>query len=571
MNALKTFLSIGVIGFLLISCHKKTSEDESLFNDPVALKILEFQDTRDTKQLIGYLKAKDKKYRALSALAFASIQDTVALPYLYFALMSDEDDATRKAAAYAIGQTADSSSVITLFQALEGETSRENQRTILEAIGKCSNKKAVEFFSDFNPQKMELIEGKLLGMFRSSLRKQSDSSWVTQGLRFLNTSYTAETRLMTASLLWRIRNLGLDKISTDLEKIWAAEKDPEVKIVLSKLLKKNVPMNDTIWFDKDFIAKYNALLNPYHKAEMLKTLQGNKSPVFEFLTNETKAGNANVVITEAAQTFVNLSKTLYGNHKVLSGFISECLSSDDPALISIACLTIIDTTIEFVHFELASSVERRGPDVITLKYLFKHKLNFLDTVRNKLSLPRDMETLVDIDKAIAYLQGVTYKKPEPAFNHPVNWEYVAKLKAKEKVKLTTNKGVIIMEWLPESAPASVANILQLVDSGFYNGKFFHRVVPDFVIQGGCPRGDGWGSLDWTQRSEFSNYLKYTRGTVGLASSGRDTEGVQFFITHCATPNLDGRYTILGCVTEGMDVVDKVVVGDRILKMERVVN
>ena len=149
-----------------------------------------------------------------------------------------------------------------------------------------------------------------------------------------------------------------------------------------------------------------------------------------------------------------------------------------------------------------------------------------------------------------------------------SWEKIKKMPAVVRIKLTTTQGEIIMEWLTEKAPCSVANITELVEAGFYDDKYFHRVVPGFVIQGGCPRGDGWGALNWTQRSEFSNELKYTRGTVGLASSGKDTEGVQFFITHQATPNLEGRYTILGYVVQGMDVVDKIQIGDKIIKMER---
>ncbi|MBL7838159.1 MAG: peptidylprolyl isomerase, partial [Bacteroidetes bacterium] len=99
------------------------------------------------------------------------------------------------------------------------------------------------------------------------------------------------------------------------------------------------------------------------------------------------------------------------------------------------------------------------------------------------------------------------------------------------LKITTSKGEIVIKLKVNESPASVANFMKLVDSGYYNGKYFHRMVSDFVVQGGCPRGDGWGSLNWMQKSEFSNELRYQPGSVGLASSGKDSEGVQFFITH----------------------------------------
>ena len=97
-------------------------------------------------------------------------------------------------------------------------------------------------------------------------------------------------------------------------------------------------------------------------------------------------------------------------------------------------------------------------------------------------------------------------------------------------------------------------------------KVFHRVVPNFVIQGGCPRGDGWGNSDYTIRSEFAD-LRYQEGFVGMASAGKDTEGCQWFITHSPTPHLDGSYSIFAKVIEGMEVVHQIQVGDEITAIE----
>ncbi|MCL4111464.1 UNVERIFIED_CONTAM: hypothetical protein GTU68_020738 [Idotea baltica] len=120
------------------------------------------------------------------------------------------------------------------------------------------------------------------------------------------------------------------------------------------------------------------------------------------------------------------------------------------------------------------------------------------------------------------------------------------------------------------APGSVANFVGLSQSNYYNGKYFHRVVPNFVIQGGCSRGDGYGGLDYTIRSELGPKYYDGPGYIGMASAGPDTEGTQWFITHSSSPHLDGRYTIFGRVTEGMDVVHSIEIGDiiqdvRILK------
>jgi cyclophilin family peptidyl-prolyl cis-trans isomerase len=153
------------------------------------------------------------------------------------------------------------------------------------------------------------------------------------------------------------------------------------------------------------------------------------------------------------------------------------------------------------------------------------------------------------------------------YQNPIDWQYVVKIPVDKQVTITTNKGVIVLAMKVSESPASVANFLKLVDSGYYNNKSFHRYVPDFVIQGGCPRGDGWGSLNWMQRSEFSSELRYHPGSVGLASAGKDSEGVQFFITHNYTTNLDGRYTIFAEVVKGMEVVNALRVGDKIISVQ----
>jgi cyclophilin family peptidyl-prolyl cis-trans isomerase len=124
----------------------------------------------------------------------------------------------------------------------------------------------------------------------------------------------------------------------------------------------------------------------------------------------------------------------------------------------------------------------------------------------------------------------------------------------------TNKGQFEIELDLEAAPLTVINFMNLARDGFYDGLSFHRVVPDFVVQGGCPRGDGWGGPDYLIRDEYS-VRTYKRGTVGIATSGKDTGGSQWFVCHSPQPRLDAHYTIFGQVIDGMDVVDEITVGD----------
>ncbi len=160
-----------------------------------------------------------------------------------------------------------------------------------------------------------------------------------------------------------------------------------------------------------------------------------------------------------------------------------------------------------------------------------------------------------------HVQKVTIKT---APTHNLDLSRLAQLKSPVAI-IKTERGNIEADLYIEDAPLTVLNFIKLAESGFYDGLNFHRVVPNFVIQGGDPRGDLWGSPGYSIRSEF-NRREYGRGTLGMASVGPDTEGCQFFITHSAQPHLNGRYTIFGQVKLGQDVVDAIQVGDKIEKI-----
>ncbi len=132
--------------------------------------------------------------------------------------------------------------------------------------------------------------------------------------------------------------------------------------------------------------------------------------------------------------------------------------------------------------------------------------------------------------------------------------------------LTTEKGSFTIEFFPEDAPLTVDNFIKLARSNYFDGLAIHRVVPNFVVQDGDPRGDGNGGPGWQIRDEI-NMLPFERGAVGMALSGRDTGGSQWFVTHSPQPHLDGGYTVFGRVNEtDMKVVDNLVRGDKILSV-----
>jgi cyclophilin family peptidyl-prolyl cis-trans isomerase len=175
-----------------------------------------------------------------------------------------------------------------------------------------------------------------------------------------------------------------------------------------------------------------------------------------------------------------------------------------------------------------------------------------------------LETYDALYKAITVIDPATDIKKKTA-NAPrsTDWMTLQSLSPNATAVVKTPHGTIKMLLLTHNAPISVANFVGLARSGFFNGKIFHRVAPNFVIQTGCPRGDGYGSLDFTIPSELTQMHYNAEGFVGMASAGNHTECSQWFITHSPTPHLDPNYTIFARVIEGMDVVQKMVVGDAV--------
>jgi len=131
----------------------------------------------------------------------------------------------------------------------------------------------------------------------------------------------------------------------------------------------------------------------------------------------------------------------------------------------------------------------------------------------------------------------------------------------KKAVIETEKGNIVIELFEKDAPNTVANFESLIKKGFYNGLIFHRVIPGFVIQGGCPHGTGTGGPGYKIKCEI-NPNKHLRGSLSMAHAGKDTGGSQFFICYDALPHLDGVHTVFGKVLEGMEVVDAIEQGDK---------
>jgi peptidylprolyl isomerase len=172
-------------------------------------------------------------------------------------------------------------------------------------------------------------------------------------------------------------------------------------------------------------------------------------------------------------------------------------------------------------------------------------------------------------RAVAFVQrlsrrpAMASREPGPVGRSP-DWVELERLGKHPRLVLETEKGRVVIRMATELAPVTVQTIAEFAREGLYDGVPFHRVVPDFVIQGGdFERGDGYGGPGFAIRTEITG-IPFLRGVVGMASAGPDTEGSQFFVTHSAQPHLDADYTAFGWVEEGMEVVDVIYQGNRVI-------
>jgi len=293
--------------------------------------------------------------------------------------------------------------------------------------------------------------------------------------------------------------------------------------------------------------------NPYERGDCLRALGeyawnyrwihekgfGDPSPAVK-----TAGAEALLAIMQRPDFYAYFGEASRGVRYEMYSFLREAVNSGDPGLIATLSEGYTVKTLSFQT--LRDSV----------------RLNTLKDGLAKLKMPRDVEAYMALDKAIAYFEArPTPAKPVIGWNKPIDWERMKLVTRESEAVIETAKGKIVLEFYPHIAPGSVANFLELAGTGFFDGKNFHRVVANFVAQGGCPRGDGYGALDYTIRTEIGTVWYEKEGYLGMASAGIDTEGTQFFITHSPTPHLSGNYTIFGRVKSGMDVLSQLQPGN----------
>jgi cyclophilin family peptidyl-prolyl cis-trans isomerase/HEAT repeat protein len=299
--------------------------------------------------------------------------------------------------------------------------------------------------------------------------------------------------------------------------------------------------------------------------------------------------------------YISVLKNIENNES--TKILLSLANSNNNAMVS-HIMEILDTRKDIPLSFYLEKLKLSDPAITTMvadkfaRIKYGAAIDPLITTYQKFSAPRDIEPMVAILKALenigsskadSFLEqelnnpfpairkaaqnaletitGQTVKLPEVENQPLTKFDFTLEnYHNKPVVRFTTTKGVFEVALYPEKAPITVANFISLVKSGFYNNLYFHRVIPGFVIQGGDPRGDGWGGPGYTIPCEY-NDIFYNRGVLGMAHAGKDTGGSQFFITQIPQPHLNGRHTAFGKVVRGMKVVENIEIYDQILKAE----
>jgi cyclophilin family peptidyl-prolyl cis-trans isomerase/HEAT repeat protein len=422
---------------------------------------------------------------------------------------------------------------------------------LARAIGKLSSSAALEFAT-------VLLDDKDYRVKVNALNALKNFEPEIVRAYYMSVFPTAKDPHVSLTAAEGILKTGIASDAAAYYKMAMSSKDFRTRSVMYQAaLKYAEPAGkDTIY--KALVKLYSGLTDNYEKG-MLLTALSEHTPAHSFIASQTFSTEAAAIRTYGMEALTSIRKQADFGRKDTSLFTTfdqyfrKAIMSGDVAMIAIASAAMQDTSVA------SRSSWKKGTPKINFT-----DLKFMDEALAKLVLPRDIETYMELQHVIDYYKGTKSKEaPKSASSHPINWVLVTSLSEEPTVNVSTTKGDFVMKLFTNDAPGSVANFMELVNSRYYDGKIFHRVVPNFVVQTGCPRGDGWGNTDYTIRSEFAP-LSFETGYLGMASAGKDTEGPQWFITHSPTPHLDGNYTVFGKVMEGMEVIHALGVGDRII-------
>ncbi len=523
----------------------RLSADEKLLTTLAISALMRLQVSVSVGPLARQLKSTDADVRAQAANALARLRRSIegAVPALIEAL-NDGDADVRANAARALGASKDARAVEPLVGLL-GDKSDRVQVNAVRALAALNDRRAVE--------PLVALGEKLLGRHDDNFGARRMTDTIGAALLEIITVLGAIKDERALPLLRRVRWIG----------------EAEVEAAMAR------------FGEKEFFAVWDDDLPPGFEKDWRRLA------AFTQGLAETGAPRAQAVIlklldpsyqnrfpTQALPGVLRAAAKLKVEN--LSRILREQLLHPDMIVRSTAASLLADMPDDENLTALIAALARAKNDPANdarlgaLTAVSKHKKpEAVEAVKSALA---DRDHLVrrhavdllgqmgagDFSDRI----GVVQTGHGKAFYQRI----AARLDKKVTATIHTTKGRIRIELFTQDAPGAVGSFVTLASKGFFNGVIFHRVVPNFVIQGGDPRGDGEGGPGYQIRCEV-NTRPYVRGAVGMALSGKDTGGSQFFITHSPQPHLDGGYTVFGQVISGMEVVDRISRGDVIRRVE----
>ncbi len=496
--------------------------------------------------------------QTLGILEFALSGHTLPAGTMRMASILGTDQApkeARKRAAYyfvrAKGVTFDTL-IQEMVTSLRSEQDPDLRMLLAQAVGKSKNELALNSLAGLLPlekdYRVRCNMVKALGNFDYIVVKDALIK------AFRDSSY--QVGLVAAEVLSRI---GDPKESQEWLQLARSTKHPWVKAHLYRAVSRICPVFLPVTrtgIQNDLKFALNTIQDPYLRGVYIQAM-GQFGWNVPFLREEWARSRPGYTKTTAIEALKEISdrpdfNTIFGAsarsiRKNLGEFFNVALQSRDAGSVATAAAALRNPTSGY-------------RDIVRTDTSFQKALA-------NCKLPGDIEVYNELVVSQSFFKRNKIVPVQVAYNHPIDWENVLLVKANTRAVIKTAKGNIILILDPNKAPGSVGNFIQLAKAGFYDGKVFHRVVPNFVVQAGCPRGDGYGSLDYTIRSEVG-FSRFDRaGLLGMASAGLHTEGTQFFITHSPAYHLNGKYTCFGEVESGMDIVHSLVPGDIIENIE----
>lgn len=557
--------------------------------------VLRVRPENGEKVVAEFLTYGDARIRADAGNTLARLRAKNANETLRKMLQKDTDALARANAARVLGAAEDKDSLEILLDAAVKDADSRVRVSAIRALGSLKDKKAAE----------KLVQRG--DMIFSKIRQSSFRLGIPEEQGELFEIATVLGRLLPNSndkeAVFFLKNLR--QINNYLS--------PEIEIALAKINPKDYVAMFLAGAEAIFTEDWHTASSVFQGLSEIAALEANKENdalksqtrlllvqlISIWLTHEQKDGKMNLAIPDLFRAFAAFKS------ENTSGILRPILEAENDLFIRAAIAEILadqppskenfDALKKAFNFALTKDKNYNDAQLSTLDALFKiDKKESVGVLLTALSAPdylvrkkafdllRDKDLEKDFPEIATSLESAKKKNADRILPYTAvygtklgqvlnsNADYVRAVSRKNgtvKAIFTTQKGNFTVDLAPEDAPLTVDNFIKLAKANYFNGLEVHRVVPNFVMQDGDPRGDGNGGPGWQIRCEI-NMLEYERGAVGMALSGKDTGGSQWFVTHSPQPHLDGGYTVFGKMNEsGMKIVDSIVRGDKILSVK----